>query len=217
VNKVSDSVMGGAKRGELMRLVAEGLTGKGLNVQRPEREDERRLAIDGLGARCVLLVEDSGYVECDCRPVTGGETDPQQVADLVAVLLTGRVGDRPRQADGREWSGLTLRGAVGRELRARGLAVALEVYPDETSLEAATEISVTDPGASAQAEVFVSDDGGVTWQRDYWPEAAAIGWEPEYHWWIADPVKLAGDIVAKVVQAIAQGLPGGQRLSERPG
>ena len=206
-----------ARPGELMRLVADGLTGEGLAVELPDCAGGRRLGICGQHGRCALSVDDTGNVEWECRPAKGAAADPHEVADLVAVLLTGRAGDRPHQADGRKWSGLTLKGAVGRELQARGLTVALEVCPDELCFEAVTELVVTDPEADANGEVFVSDDGGVAWYRDYWPEAAAIGWEPEYHWWIADPVKLAGDIVAKVVQAITRGLPGGQRLSEQHG
>jgi hypothetical protein len=210
VSKSSDSTVERARPGALMRLVADGLAGNGLDVRLPEGQDERRLAIAGQGGRCVLAVEDTGYVEWECRPAKGGEADPQEVADLAAVLLTGRPGGRPLQTGSQERPGLTLKGAVGRELQARGLAVTLEVYPDELGFEAITEIVATTPGAAVKEEVFISDDGGVAWHRDYWPEAVAIGWEPEYHWWIVDPAKLAGDIVAKVVQAIAQGLPGGR-------
>ncbi|HEY2577670.1 MAG TPA: hypothetical protein VGI74_15290 [Streptosporangiaceae bacterium] len=208
MNEGSGSAVGGAQPGELMRLIAEGMTGKGLALRSPEPEHGGHLIIEDQGAWCTLLVDDTGNVELACSPAKGGKADPQEVADLAAVLLTGRAGGHPRQDEEPERSGLTLRGAVGRELRARGLKVALEVYPDELAFEAFTEISVTDPGASAESEVFISEDGGLTWERDYWPEAAVIGWEPAYHWWIADPVNLAGDIVARVVQAISQGLPG---------
>lgn len=67
MSKSGDSAVGRAQPGELMRLVAGGLTGNGLDVRLPESQDGRRLAIGGQGGRCVLSVEDTGYIEWECR------------------------------------------------------------------------------------------------------------------------------------------------------
>jgi len=98
---------------------------------------------------------------------------------------------------------ITFKGIVGLELKARGLDVGLEVYEDEDYYAAVAEIVVTSPESEEIARVRVTDDGGVTWERDYWPEAAVITWEPDYSGWIADPGSVAGAIVATITRAIS--------------
>jgi len=204
VNQASASVADRAyKPGELMRLVADGLTGNGLRVRLPECEDGRRLAISYHGARCDLAVNDCGYVEWDYFPRASGEADPKQTADLATTLLTGRAGDYPRVGTGYDLPDITFKGIVGLELKARGLDVGLEVYEDEDYYAAVAEIVVTSPESEEIARVRVTDDGGVTWERDYWPEAAVITWEPDYSGWIADPGSVAGAIVATITRAIS--------------
>ncbi len=195
-----------AQPGELMRLVADGLMVNGFNVRLPDREGRCSVTISSLGARCKLSVSDFGYVEWGCSPWASDEADPKRIADLATTLLTGQGGDYPRQGSGYERPGITLKGIVGLEVRARGLKVDLEVYEYADFYDAVAEIVVTNSGAEELAWVRVTDDGAVTWQRDYWPEAAAITWEPEYSGEITDPGKVADSIVDTITRAISLSL-----------
>ncbi|HEY2577311.1 MAG TPA: hypothetical protein VGI74_13480 [Streptosporangiaceae bacterium] len=193
--------------GELMRLVAGGLAGNGYEASLPECDDGRCLSIASPAAQCALTVDDWGSVVLEWNPVAGSAVDPLEVADLASALLTGRAGLGQWESDGDSRPDLTLKGRVGRELRARGLQAELEVYPDEMAFEAHIEIVASDPGTDPDAEVRVADDGWLSWERDYGAEEAAICWEPGRATWIADPGKVAGDIVAAVTLALSHGLP----------
>jgi len=210
VNQASASTADLAQKpGELMRLVADGLTASGFDVRPPEYVGGCRFTIGCEGARCALSVGDWGDVEWECCRWASGDADPKRIADLATTLLTGSAGDYPRQGKGYEHPGITLKGIVGLELKARGFDVNLEVYEDEDYFDAQAEIVVTNPGAEEDVQVHVTDDGSVTWVRDYWAEAATIIWEPEYYGWIADPAKVASAVVETITQAMSQACPAG--------
>lgn len=190
--------------GELMRLVAGGLTASGLDVRPPEHEGGCRMTIGCHGARCALSVTDWGDIEWECRPHASGEADPKQVADLATTLLTGRSQDYARRGNGYGHDSITFKGIVGLELKARGLAVDLEVYEDKDYFDARAEIVVTNPASGQDATVHVADDGSIIWTRDYWAEAATIIWEPEFCGWIADPAKVAGTVVETITRAMSR-------------
>jgi hypothetical protein len=158
-------------------------------------------------ARCALTVEDWGSVTWEWSPAAGNAVDPLGLADVACALLTGCAGLSRWQSDGGGRADLTVKGRVGRELQARGLQVALEVYPDELSFEAHAAIVASAPGTGQAAEVRVTDDGWLSWERDCAAEEAAICWQPDHTAWIADPGKVAGDIVAAVTLALSQSLP----------
>jgi hypothetical protein len=205
VNQASDSAVHRAeKQGELMRLVADGLVGNDLDVRPPEYKDTCRLIIGCEGARCALSVGDYGDVEWECRPNTGHKANPKKIADLATALLTGGTGEYPCLEAGYGHPGITFKGIVALELKARGLDVDLEVYKDEAYFDAHTEIVVTSPGTGEDAKVYVTDDGSVTWSRDYWAEAATVTWEPEYSGWIADPAKVADAVVGTITQVMSR-------------
>src|SRR5262245_18295827 len=81
--------------GELLHLIANGLTANAFDVRLPKREHGRRLTIRRMDARCTLSVSDSGYVEWECPPPTDAKPDPKRTADLATTLLTGRTADTP--------------------------------------------------------------------------------------------------------------------------
>jgi hypothetical protein len=197
--------------GALMHLVAAGLTGNGFRVGLPQPGAGRRLSIACPAARCILTVEDWGAVVAEWSPAASSVIDPLELADLASALLTGRAGLARWQDDCRDRTDLSLKAKVGRELRARGLLAGLEVWPDELSFEAHTAVVATAPGTDA--EVRVTDDGWLSWERDYAAEEAACRWQPECATWIADPGKVAADVIAAVTLALSQNLPGqaGQR------
>ena len=203
MNQASVGIADHPGQGELMRLVAGGLAENGLHVRYPEREGERCLTITDIkGVWCTLSVGDTGYVEWECSGQVGADADPKQIADVVTALLTGRAAHYERLGHGYDMAGVTLKGIVGIELQARGLAVDLEVYKDDNAFDAVAEIVVTNPDTRENGQVRITDDGVIEWEHDYWPDYAATTWEPEYTARLADVNKIARDVVATVKQAM---------------
>ena len=188
--------------GELLRLVADGLAGAGLDVS-PPADGEGRLDIAWPGARCTLAVGEGGSAEWEFRPWSADDADPDLTADLATVLLTGQAGPQPRLA-GHQLENVTFKGIVGLELRARGLEVELAVYCDETAFDTFAEIIATVPGpGDGGGQVCVTDEGGLTWTRDYWAETAAITSETKPWGQPADPASIAGSVVEAVTRAMS--------------
>jgi hypothetical protein len=213
VNNACGSVADRANRtepGELLRLVAEGLTAHGFDVRPPERDGGCRMAIGCEGVRCAVAVSDWGDVEWECWPQADYEADPKQTADMAATLLTGQARDYPRLGDGYGHETVTFKGIVGLELKARGFDVGLEVYEDEDYFDAQAEIVVTSPDPGDGATVHVTDDGSITWTRDYWAEAATVTWEPDFCGSIAAPEKVATAVVATITAAMSHLAPAGR-------
>jgi hypothetical protein len=155
------------------------------------------------------MVSDHGHAEWDYYPGPPGDADPDLIADMATTLLTGRLGPHPRLSRGNQRDGITFRGLVGLELKARGLDVKLAVYTDEDHFDAFAEIVAIAPGADDETTVFVADDGSVTWTRSHWPEAVTVpGHEPCGR--ITDPASVAAAIVGAVTRALSCLSPGGQ-------
>jgi hypothetical protein len=195
-------VAGRTAPGELLRLVADGLAGAGLDVRPPADADGCRLDIAWPGARCTLAVGEGGSAEWEYWPWSADDADPDLTADLATVLLTGCSGRQPRLGSGHQRENVTFKGIVGLELKARGLEVELAVYCDETAFDVFAEIIATVPGPDdVGGQVCGADDGGLTWTRDYLAEAA-------------DPAGIAGLVVEAVTRAMALLRPAG---AERAG
>lgn len=188
--------------GELLRLVADGLTDVGLDVRPPADADGCRLDIAMPGARCTLAVGEGGSAEWEYWPWSAHDADPGLTADLATVLLTGRSGPQPRLGSGYQRENVTFKGIVGLELKARGLDVELAVYTDETAFDVLAEIVATVPGqVEGGGQVCVADDGGLTWTRDYLAEAAALSGPGLGR--AADPAGIAGLVVEAVTRAMS--------------
>jgi hypothetical protein len=187
-----------------MRLVADALTAGGFEVHPPKYHDGRRLIIGWRGAHCTLSVSDCGGVAWECCLWASDGADPKRLADVATTLLTGQSGDFPRQGDGYGRPGMTLKGIVGLELRARGFDVDLAVYEDDDYFDALAEIVATSPATGSNAKVRVADDGSVTWERDHWPGAATFIWEPEYRERITDPGEVARAVAETITRAMSQ-------------
>lgn len=192
------------RSGELLRLVMDGMAEAGFNVSPPE-PGESRAAIACTGGHCTLMVTDEGEATWDFCPRPADSADPAVAADLAATLLTGRSGPHPWLT--RKRGGISFKGLVGRELKARGLDVELAVYTDEAYFDAFAEIVATTPragGPEGVAEVCVADDGCLTWTRSYRDEAEAVTAGG------ADPAGVAAAVVTTVTRAMSCLLPGGQ-------
>ena len=182
--------------GELLRLVADGLAGAGLDVRPPADADGCRLDIAVPGARCTLAIGEGGSAEWEFWPWWADDADPGLTADLATVLLTGRSGPQPRLGSGYQRENVTFKGIVGLELKARGLDVELAVYCDETAFDVIAEVVARVPGQGGGGQVRVADDGGLTWTRDCLAEDA-------------DPAGIAGPVVEAVTRAMALLRPAG--------
>ncbi len=193
-----------AVAGGLLAMVAGELPGHGVEV-RPAGLGSLAVTVPG-GAGSVLTVSESASVEWECR-VPGGAADAAVIlADLAACLLGGGDSD-PGPPGGPGAGGLSLKGRAGLGLRRRGLAAALAVYEDDEMLEVAGEVVVTCPAARNHAQVRISDDGALVWERDFWPDYAAITWEPDYSW---DLGPRAGELACVIAGTVA---PAIRRLS----
>jgi hypothetical protein len=182
-----------APPGTLLSLVMDGLASAGLDVRQGEG---CLLAIAWPGVRCQLAVSDWGTAEWELWPQSPAGADPNLAADAATALLTGRPGPFPRLSDGGR-SG-TFKGAVGRELRARGLEVELAMYADEVGFDTFAEVVATTPDGADTAQVRVADDGGLTWVREYQAGAAPSG--PGR---APDPAGVAAELVEAVTRAMA--------------
>jgi hypothetical protein len=148
--------------GEVVRAVANKLTAAGFDVRAPDPDDGRRLTIfHAECARCEVVIEDDGSVRWEYRPATGCDTDPAVMTEVVLRALAvddsaGR-GASPRL-------GVTLKGAVGSALDARGLDVRMLVYEDLICYDVAAEIVVANPARPDRGQIRQSDDGSITWE-----------------------------------------------------
>jgi hypothetical protein len=122
--------------GELLHLVMAGMTRAGLDVRPAEHEESERLVIACAAGSCTLAVSDYGHAVWDYCPWPPGAADPGLAADMATTLLTGRLGPHPRLSSRNGRDGITFRGLVGLELKARGLNAELAVYTDEDYFDA---------------------------------------------------------------------------------
>lgn len=185
---------------ELAHLTAAFLAGDGHPVSGPDPADLDgcRLTVAGDDARYSLSVSDNARVDLQ-RERHPDSDDPHRVAAIAAALLSDAPGDHPGTAD---YRGLTFKGIVGRDLKARGLDVALHAYTDEETYDVCGEIAATAPGGSG-GTVYVTDDAWMTWTCDLWPDHAAIEWEPQYRSWLPDPAATARAIADAVSRALS--------------
>ena len=197
-----------AAAGELMRLVAAGLARYGWGPGTAGIQGGRRLPITVPGARCALTIDDSGLVTWEWRPAAGGTADPGKLAELACALLTGQAGQHPLPGEG-HGPAVTLKGAVGRELKARGLAVGLELHEDSLFFDVYAGIVASWPDGGHGEEVRVTDDGRLTWEYDCEVGTGAVlAREPGHaSKGTPDPAAVAAGIVLTLAPAMSQALP----------
>lgn len=205
-----------ASQGELMRLVADGLSALGFGVDLPECDDGCCLSVERWGRRCELSVSDCGIITWECIPRASHETSPKLTADIAAFLLTGK--DHPRQdGAGDELAGMSFLGVTGNELRARGFDVGLEIYEDNQRFEVSADILVKNPVIHPTAKVYIGGDGAIVWECDYPYEAGVIADTPEYFAVLANTHGLADSIVARVAHAISLSYSAAAAAGNGPG
>lgn len=112
-------------------------------------------------ARSLLTIRPNGYARWEYEPCTGPASSSVAVTSLILYVLdaTGN-----RQQDGGDYRRFLLKGAVGRQLRDRGLNVSLRVDENLESLEVSAEIEVTNPARPARGIVRVNDLADIEWR-----------------------------------------------------
>jgi hypothetical protein len=144
-----------------MQAVAAMLRDNGVGVRFPAYSEGRCLSIvNAKRARSDITVHDNGYVMWEYWPFSGAKTEPANIAAVVLRVIGGRLTGAalPQRRS------LTLKGAVGRELRARGLDVSMLVYEDSDAFEVTGEIVAVNPTRPEDGRVWVTDEGSITWE-----------------------------------------------------
>jgi hypothetical protein len=165
----------GVEPGAPMRAMAEMLAGRGFDVYGPELEESRLLTVtNAKRARCEIGVEDNERVSWEYFPWTGADTQPAEIAGMALRILGADTDDSAEQY-AHFHKGATLKGAVAREIQARGLEADMEVYEDQLFYDVVAEVVLTNPAKPERGLVRVTDDGTVLWEYDYgeMPERAA--------------------------------------------
>lgn len=151
--------------GDLLRMVAGKLISRGLILENPRQDLEHSAAIKSADrTQSQLTAQDDDSVRRDYRPASDPDADPMTVTEIAAWLLTGGSDARSGQECSNA-SGLILKGMVGRKLRARGVTICLEVYPDDDALGIAAEVVAARVDVSPDAKVRIAGGGSLTWER----------------------------------------------------
>jgi hypothetical protein len=151
--------------GEALRALADQLTAHGFDVTCPGGEHPWQLHLTNVrGAMCDLRLTATGMVIWQYRPFCGTCPGPAAITAMALAIL-GEAGTRGRPPLPRRSPGLALKGAVGRALAGRGMAVCVKVtHTDEASYDIRAEIEVTNPGRPERGSVWVADDRTVRWE-----------------------------------------------------
>ena len=138
------------------------------------------------GGQSSLTITGGGHAHWYYEP----RARPPRAAVLAAIIV--HILGAPRPADAASgvaaYRAFPLKGAVGRCLQDRGLAVALRISEDPESFEATTSIQVTSPARPWLGAVQLTDDGHLDWECDY---------HTAFH---GDPDQLA-DVIAPILRA----------------
>src|SRR5579875_437197 len=108
----------GDSQPRMMYAVAAKLRDAGISIRCPAFSEGRCLSIvNAKNARSDITVQDSGYVMWEYWPLSGANIQPANIAAVVLRVIGGpeTASKLPKRRS------LTLKGAVGRELRAHGL------------------------------------------------------------------------------------------------
>jgi hypothetical protein len=146
-----------------MRAVAERLAECGLTVHGTEWEDSRLLKVTSTrGARCLVNVEDGYSATCEYIAVRSESVKPAQTARVVARMLGADYTDPEKYAVLHQ--GVTPAGAVGRDMKARGFTVDMDVIEDREIYRAFADVVITSPGKPERGKVHIGDDSWVYWE-----------------------------------------------------
>jgi hypothetical protein len=143
--------------------MAERLTKRGLTVCTKTEEDGQLLKVTGAGtAACDLTIADGHYFACDYAPRASPTTSPAGVARTVARMLATDYTSPQRYAHLHQ--GVALAGAVGRDMKARGMTVTLSVGKDDETFTVFADIVITNPAHPERGKVLLDDSCWLYWE-----------------------------------------------------
>jgi hypothetical protein len=143
--------------------MAERLTKRGLTVRTKAYDDSQLLKVADAGtAACEVTVADDHYFACDYTPRPNPTTSPARVARTVARMLSTDYTSPQRYAHLHH--GVTLAGAVGRDLKARGMTVTLSITQDDETFTVFAGITITNPAHPERGTVLLEDSGWLYWE-----------------------------------------------------
>lgn len=144
------------------RALAESLAGRGFHVHLPHDDDSEQFkVISAGGVRCGISVDDEDTGVAEYLNIDA-ERGPGELAAVVARILGADYADPAQHAHLHR--GVTLAGAVGRDMKARGLSVTLQTYEDHTEFRVGADVVITNPAKPQRGEVSISDDGWLCWE-----------------------------------------------------
>ena len=173
--------------GDSIRTMTERLTRHGLTVRTTGYDDSRLLKVTGTGkAACDVMVADDCYFTCEYIARRSRKTS---AADMARMLGAGCASPQQYVHPHR---GVTPAGAVGREMKARVMAVTMNVFEDETIYSVFADIVITNPAKPGR--------GKIAGQRVA-AQPRSDAWRQRRH------VRRSGDQPAASVSAAASGPP----------
>jgi hypothetical protein len=163
---------------DLTTMVAARLSGRELDVQLPVSAGGPALKVTSLpDIECYVEVHDSGYVLLEYWYRSRGACDPRTLTAQVVRILREDSEDGTHAspaAQEKRWEDENLIAAVGRALKASGLAVGLDAYFDHDDFSVSPALTIASPGRADRGEVRISEDGGLVWECHY-PGASKPG------------------------------------------
>ena len=149
--------------GTPVRTVAERLTERGLTVNSTTEEDGRLLKVARTNnVRCEIIVDDSHLVMCEYVVCPRDSARPGRLTHIAARMLGA---DYPSPGQYTELRrGVTLAGAVGHDMRTRGLTVTMCVIQDDDDFRVSADVVIANPAKPERGTVTVGDDGWVYWE-----------------------------------------------------
>jgi hypothetical protein len=146
-----------------VRAMTERLTERGLSVRTTACEDSRLLKVARAGkAACEVIVADDRYFTCEYAAKRNRRSNPADLARIVARMLGTDYTSPQRYAHLHR--GVTPAGAVGRDLKARGMTVTLSVTEDDETYTVFPGIVITSPAQPERGKVVLDDSGWVYWE-----------------------------------------------------
>jgi hypothetical protein len=144
-----------------VHAMTERLTGRGLAVHTRAYEDCWRLKVTRAGrAACMVIVDDDRYFTCEHTATR--RSSPAGIARIVAAMLG--TGYASPQQYAHLHRGAALISAVGRDMRARGMTVTLDVTEDDATCTVLAGIVITSPARPERGQVILDDSGWIYWQ-----------------------------------------------------
>ena len=147
-----------------VHAMTERLTGRGLTVRTTACEDSRLLKVTrARKAACDVIVANDQYFTCEYTAKRNRRrSSPADLARIVARML-GTDYTSPHQY-AHLHRGVTLAGAVGRDLKARGMTVTLTVAEDDETYTVYAGIVITSPARPERGKVVLDDSGWIYWE-----------------------------------------------------